>query len=207
MKSRKAGIWMAFLLILALAGLGYRVFFPSSGNSSDLAELTALGGKTGDQSRDQGRDKTGSLRKAPGFELPDGAGQKHRFEDSRGNVVFLHFWASWCPPCLEEIGPWVELAKSYTLDPGHPPVRFVAVSLDKNWNDAHRFLAPDRVPAGMLSLLDPEATVPDLFGTYQFPETYLIDRQQRIVAKWVGPQDWSRPEIKQIVQRVIELSK
>ena len=48
----------------------------------------------------------------------------------------------------------------------------------------------------LLSVLDPEGKAPDLYGSYQFPETYVLDRELRIAAKWVGAQPWDKPELR-----------
>src|SRR5690349_14880831 len=63
-----------------------------------------------------------AYRTAPSFELPDSEGKKHTLDSFRGNVVVLHFWASWCPPCLEEIPQWVELGNTFK----NKPVKLVA---------------------------------------------------------------------------------
>src|SRR4051812_3451868 len=69
---------------------------------------------------------------APSFELPDAQGKKYRLEDFKGNVVILHFWASWCPPCLDEIPQWVELGTTFHGE----ALKLVAISLDQKWEDA-----------------------------------------------------------------------
>jgi peroxiredoxin len=138
------------------------------------------------------------LRPAPEFALKDARGKEHRLADFRGSLVILHFWASWCPPCLEEIGEFKEAAAKYT----GVPVKWVAVSVDQSWEDAHRILPEAALPPNLVSLLDPRAKTPDRFGTYQYPETYLIDRQLRVAAKWVGAKDWTSPELRQVLEAV-----
>ena len=87
-----------------------------------------------------------SLRTAPSFELPDNSRTVHKLEDLKGQPVVLHFWASWCPPCLEEISKWVEVASTYQ----GRPIHWVAVSLDKNWTDALKVWTP-QAGGGMFS--------------------------------------------------------
>jgi thiol-disulfide isomerase/thioredoxin len=112
-------------------------------------------------------------------------------------VVLVHFWATWCPPCIEELPQWVALAKKYT----GRPLQMVAVSLDSDWEAPHRLLPESEVTSPLISLLDPERKSPEDYGSYQFPETYLIDRSHRIVHKWVGPQDWSNPATLEPIER------
>ena len=138
---------------------------------------------------------------APTWELPDATGKKYRLENFKGKVVLLHFWASWCAPCLEEIPQWVELGTRYK----DHPVMLIAVSLDKNWEDAQKVLPQQNLnPSQLVSFLDISGKTPDDYGTYQFPETYLINKDQRIVMKWVWPQAWDRPEIHKMIDQVLQ---
>lgn len=138
-------------------------------------------------------------RPAPLFALKDSQGKLVRLADLKGNAVVIHFWASWCPPCLGEIPHWLEFASHWK----GKPVRFVAISLDQAWPEALKILPDSRLPENTLSVLDNEQKLPDLFGTYQYPETYLLDSQLRIVSKWVGAQDWSSPQISEAIQAVL----
>ena len=129
---------------------------------------------------------------APLFELKDFKGNWIKLADLRGNVVVLHFWASWCPPCIEELPQWVETAKDFK----GKPVKFVAVSLDKSWDEAHKIFADVNIPENLYSLIDIEKKVPDQYGSFGFPESYLLDKDLGIIQKWVGPQNWAGPAIK-----------
>lgn len=138
-------------------------------------------------------------RSAPLFELSDASGKLLRLESLKGNAVIVHFWASWCPPCLAEIPHWLEFASKWN----GRPVRFVAVSLDKSWGEALKILPDSLLSPQVFSVLDHEQKLPDLFGTYQYPETYLLDRRLRIISKWVGAQEWGSPAITQAVEAAI----
>lgn len=139
-----------------------------------------------------------SLQEAPPFELFNAEGKKYSLQDLRGTVTVLHFWASWCPPCLEEIPQWVQLGSVFK-DRG---VKLVAISLDRNWEDLHKIL-PQRSYPEVISLLDPLTRVSDAFGSYQFPETYLLNKDLQILSKWVGPQNWANPILQQAIERAL----
>ncbi len=143
-----------------------------------------------------------TLPSAPQFELPDAESHLVRLENFQGSVVILHFWASWCPPCLGEIPQWVELGTYFK----GKPVKLVAISQDESWKDANQVLLPRVLSSHLISLLDAPGKVSSLYGTFQFPETYLIGPDQKIVMKWVGPQDWSNQEIREAVNRVLKLT-
>ena len=141
-----------------------------------------------------------ALRAAPQFYLPDAQGSLHSLWDFKGKWVVIHFWATWCPPCLVEISDWIELRKSLSQD---APIQFIAISLDARWEDAHRVLPSDRNIHGLTSLLDLSAKTPELFGTFNFPETYLLNPDLKIVTKWVGPQKWNAPETLEFFKKLI----
>jgi thiol-disulfide isomerase/thioredoxin len=139
-------------------------------------------------------------RPAPRFELPQADGKPFRLESFKGNAVIVHFWASWCPPCLGEIPKWLAFAAKMR----DKPVRFVAISLDQDWEHALKILPVSAVPANTVSVLDREQKLPDPFGTYQYPETYLLDRDLKIVSKWIGPQEWDNPRILAAIEAVLK---
>lgn len=141
------------------------------------------------------------FRAAPEFSLKDFKGTAHRLSELKGNVVMLHFWASWCPPCLDEIPHWVELATRYK-DRG---LRLVAISLDEKWEDAHKILPSDQTLGKVLSLLDQGAKASDLYGSYQFPETYLLSPRLEILYKWVGPQDWQGEKMTKLIEKALAI--
>jgi peroxiredoxin len=136
------------------------------------------------------------FRQAPSFELKDAKGQTHHLDDFKGQVVLLHFWASWCPPCLGEIPQILALAHEYE----GRPLKVVTVSLDEKWPDAQKVLAD---PGPMVSLIDPKTTVSEQYGSFQFPETYLINGKQQIITKWIGPQDWKNENLHKLLEALL----
>lgn len=139
-------------------------------------------------------------RPAPPIELKDSAGKPHTLEELRGNVVLVHFWASWCPPCRQEMPRLLELAERYK----DRKFKILAVSVDKSWADALRTLPASSVPSDMLSLVDLSDSVADQYGTHEFPETYLLNPRLEIVAKLVGIQPWGSATVRQAVERMLK---
>lgn len=132
-----------------------------------------------------------AMKPAPAFELKDSEGKTYALSEFAGKVVVLHFWASWCAPCVEELPEFLNAAKRAA----GKPISWVAVSLDKNWEEAHKILPRKDLPENVISLLDPKLEVPEKFGSYQYPESYVLSPRLRIVEKWVGPQEWADPKM------------
>ncbi|MCM2276585.1 MAG: TlpA family protein disulfide reductase [Oligoflexia bacterium] len=136
---------------------------------------------------------------APLFALKDAEGRERTLEEFRGKPLILHFWASWCPPCIDEIPQLVALAKRFN----GKPLTVLMVNLDAKWADAHKILPSKGLPASMVSIMDPASKVPDEYGSYQFPESYLLNAKLEVVTKWVGPQKWESPEVLSAIQKVL----
>jgi cytochrome c biogenesis protein CcmG/thiol:disulfide interchange protein DsbE len=125
---------------------------------------------------------------APDFTVQD-SDLKVTLRQFRGSVVVLNFWATWCPPCLQELPSMISMqarmrAKGVTV---------LAVSIDVDENMYHRFLKERGV--NLLTVRDPEQKTASLYGTFGWPETYIIDRTGVLRRKLVGPVDWNSPEI------------
>jgi len=125
---------------------------------------------------------------APNFIVQD-ADRKVELREFQGKVVVLNFWATWCPPCVEEMPSLVQLQQRFK-DKG---VTVLGVSVDADGSAYHRFLTDHKVD--FLTVRDPDAKSSNLYGTFKFPETYIIDRKGIVRRKFIGPVDWGQPEI------------
>lgn len=124
---------------------------------------------------------------APDFTVSDGATTVH-LASYRGKVVLLNFWWSQCAPCLEELPSLLELHHKM------PSLTILAVSIDDDQATYSRFLVRHHVD--LITVRDPSESAAQLYHTDMWPETYLIDRNGIIRRKFVGPQDWTSPEIR-----------
>jgi cytochrome c biogenesis protein CcmG, thiol:disulfide interchange protein DsbE len=116
------------------------------------------------------------------------AGATH-LADLRGKVVVLNFWASWCPPCLEETQSLNHLQQDIAAKGGV----VLGMSVDEDQAAYEKFLVDNHVIFPTYRDASKKSAVD--YGTSMFPETYLIDRGGRLARKIVGPQDWQSPEI------------
>ena len=128
-------------------------------------------------------------RPAPNFSLPDLDGQMVGLADYRGKVVLLNIWATWCPPCVEEM-PSME--KLYQEMKGEG-FEILAVSIDESGTqDVLPFMKKHKL--SFPALIDSKGTLKDLYQTTGVPESFIIDKDGILVEKIIGPRDWAVPE-------------
>jgi peroxiredoxin len=132
---------------------------------------------------------------APDFSLQDST-RTVALHDLKGKVVVLNFWATWCPPCVEEMPSLVQM-QSRLKDKG---VTVLAVSLDVDENAYKKFLKDHNVD--LLAVRDPNQKSNTLYGTFKYPETYIIDRDGKVRRKFIGAVDWNQPEIVAYLSRM-----
>jgi cytochrome c biogenesis protein CcmG/thiol:disulfide interchange protein DsbE len=135
---------------------------------------------------------------APGFRLPSLAGGEMDLASQRGKVVVLNFWATWCPPCVSEMPSLERLYR--TLSPEGLSV--VTVSTDEGQAELRRFVSQGGLTLPVL--LDPGGRVAEgAYRTTGYPETFLLDRQGRILRHVVGPAEWDSPETLAQLRRLL----
>ena len=122
--------------------------------------------------------------------------RKVSLDQFRGQVVVLNFWATWCPPCVEELPSLMNL-QDRMQERG---VTVLGVSIDVDGDAYHRFLKLHNI--NFLTVRDPEQKVAGMYGTTGWPETYIIDRQGVLRRKFVGPVDWNSPEVVGFLNRL-----
>ena len=121
-------------------------------------------------------------RVAPDFALQDLDGNTVKLSDSAGQIRIVDFWATWCPPCLEEIPMYKEIHEEY----GSKGVRILGVSLDDEGAEQVRpFAEQNQIPYTLLVGEDAQE-VADEFGAPGLPTTYVIDGQGRIAWSATG---------------------
>ena len=125
---------------------------------------------------------------APDFTVQDGQ-NKITLSAYRGQVVVLNFWATWCPPCVEEMPSLVEMQRRMKAK----GVTVLAVSMDVDEGAYKQFVKDHNV--NLLTVRDPDQKSNSLYGTFKFPETYIIDRNGVMRRKFIGAVDWTEPEI------------
>ena len=151
---------------------------------------------------------------APAFELPqlDGSagnestdssdavgvsnGQKIALSSFSGRVVLVNFWATWCEPCEREMPAMERLYQTLPRE----DFELIAVAIDDKEEDVRAF--QERYRLSFPILLDLDQAVYGSYQTMGVPESLLLDRDGRIVERYVGPREWDAGEY---IDRIREL--
>lgn len=134
---------------------------------------------------------------APSLALTDIDGREWTLEALRGEVVLLNFWATWCPPCVEEIPSLGRLNRRLE----DKPFRVISVDVGQEEAEVRRFL--DRVPADFPVLLDPEGSVTGPWKIRAFPTSFLIDAEGRMRYGYFGALEWDSDEVVAVIESVL----
>jgi cytochrome c biogenesis protein CcmG, thiol:disulfide interchange protein DsbE len=139
-----------------------------------------------------------SLSTAAELPIFDRAGKKIDLSKEKGRIVVIHFWATWCPPCVDEIP---ELSKFWAQYKGRDDIVLYSVSVDKDWKTVEDFNTkhPNELPL----YRDPESVTAKRFGTTQFPETYITNRAGRVLYRIQGGVAWSETEVKERIRQLL----
>jgi cytochrome c biogenesis protein CcmG, thiol:disulfide interchange protein DsbE len=134
---------------------------------------------------------------APNFKVTSDSGKSFTRDDFGGKVLVLNFWASWCAPCVDEIPSLNEFARQF----GPKGVVVLGISIDRNEKLYKRFIERYKVP--FATMRDPEAVISGNYGTFQIPETYIIDRSGKVVEKIISNQNWMDPDFLARIRRML----
>ena len=140
---------------------------------------------------------------APNFALPDLDGAERELRALRGRVVLVNFWATWCKPCEDEMPAMQRL---YTaLGGGGTGFELLAISVDEGDDEVRAFR--DRLRLSFPILRDPEKRAASAYQTFRFPESWLIDANGSVAARYVGPREWDDPVYVERIRKLIEAPK
>ncbi len=134
---------------------------------------------------------------APEAAFKNGAGETVKISELKGKVIFINFWASWCPPCRAEM-PTIE--KLYDQFKSNEDVVFLIVNADEDFSKAARYMQdhdyemPVYVPAG---------NIPYVYLSGALPTTVMINKQGEMVFRHAGAADYSDPKMVEFVKKLI----
>ena len=148
---------------------------------------------SGDQTKLWPMEKRFPVIPSPG--IPSAESASHytlkELAEKRSGGILVNFWATWCPPCLDEL-PSLEMLNRQLNDKGSAKTRplLVTISVDAKASDvANLYKTMDFQPS-FIVLHDPEGEFSRTLGTTKFPETYWVSTEGKVLYKWIGPQNW-----------------
>jgi peroxiredoxin len=126
---------------------------------------------------------------APNFTLPSLDARPVSLIDFRGKVVLLNIWATWCPPCVQEMPSMEALYETVNEE----DFEIIAISIDAQGAGA---IIPfmEKYQLKFLVLTDPKGTIQNLYGTTGIPVSFIIDKEGIVVKGIIGALDWTTPE-------------
>ncbi|MBI4403878.1 MAG: TlpA family protein disulfide reductase [Deltaproteobacteria bacterium] len=119
---------------------------------------------------------------------------------NHGNVI-INFWASWCPPCIEEMPSLEMLNRQMAAKKNGNLPLIVTISVDEDLDAIKTLFHTLDFKPSFIVLHDPQGQLPRQLGTTRFPETYWVNKEGRILHKWVGPQNWLSADILERLSR------
>lgn len=141
--------------------------------------------------------KPQKLSQAPDFTTPGLDGFTVRMKDYSGRVIFLNFWATWCPPVGKRCPAWNISTSGYRRRGSRFPL-----SID---TEGERVVKPFVTELRLTYLigLDPKMTVAGEYKLRGLPSIFIIDRKGQVVATAFGPREWDRPEAVEFIESLL----
>ncbi|HKK00899.1 MAG TPA: TlpA disulfide reductase family protein [Desulfuromonadales bacterium] len=137
---------------------------------------------------------------APDITVYDLKGHPTTLSSLRGKVVFLNFWATWCPPCREEM-PSID--RLYEVFGDNPDFVMLAVNGEERGKETvPAFLKKN--PHSFPVYLDPDGAAQHAYDVTGYPETYIIDKNGILVGKVLGGNDWSSVKVLKAISTLLE---
>lgn len=134
---------------------------------------------------------------APDFTVTTERGARWTTKDFRGRVLVVNFWASWCAPCIQET-PSLNAFQNVLRKSG---VVVLGISIDTNEQAYRAFLR--QFDVGFETARDPDREIGFKYGTFQIPESYIIDKNGVVAAKIISDRNWTEPEIISFVKSLL----
>ena len=194
----RTSVWIVVSALGAIAASGALVVPDSStGQPAARVERASRPPSIDESLKKLDLIRPGRVRAAAEFAVATADGKGFRLNDYRGKVVFLNFWATWCPPCREEM-PAME--RLYTRHRARGFV-VVAVSVDAD----PRVIAPFLKESGFTFPvgLDPKMDVANAYGVRALPSSFIVDRQGNLAALAMGPRVWDSEASHALIEALV----
>jgi thiol-disulfide isomerase/thioredoxin len=197
MKSKtfsKAGIFSAIIILAA----GILLISPDAkalifGSTSDKVNKATDGPANqspapAQRVNNQTARAMSQLSLAPSVTFKDGTGRTVDISRQKGKVLFINFWATWCPPCIQEMPSINNLKKQFN----EKDILFLMVDVDDNYKKSSKFMLNKKYDLPVYTAI---SSVPEELLSGAIPTTVIVDKEGRIVARHEGAADYMHPEI------------
>jgi len=134
---------------------------------------------------------------APDFSVTADNGRTVSLNSFGGKVLVLNFWATWCATCIEELPSLDRFQREFA----NSGVVVLGVSVDKDEKAYRRFLS--RVNVAFLTTRDPDNKINADYGTFKFPETYIINRDGKVLEKIISATNWTDDKMMSYVKSLL----
>lgn len=136
---------------------------------------------------------------APNIELTDSLySNKLQLSDLKGSVIFVNFWATWCPPCIDELPSIQRLSKIFQ---SNPDFRMVTILYNDDINRVNYYMKEMNYTFPVY--IDSEGSAAKEFGITGVPETFIIDRRGILRNKVIGPSEWDSPYVIELLSKLL----
>jgi cytochrome c biogenesis protein CcmG/thiol:disulfide interchange protein DsbE len=191
-KNKKLNKTIATLFfVFIILGVFYFVYRAiQSDYSPDLGDIQNQTGKISEMATEGLQD----------FQAPAINNTTFKLSQLNHKVVIINFWASWCGPCVEEIPSLLKL-----VNETNGQVALVAISLDTDEKQMMDFLKNyDFSNPNIFMLKDPNYTLAENFGTFKLPESYMLNKDRKLIKKISGSIDWADPDILALINSELQ---
>ena len=130
------------------------------------------------------------------FTLEDLDGNQVDFETLKGEVIFINFWATWCPPCIAEMPDIHRLYESEKEE-----IKFVMISLDRDEKKAKAFIKKKNFEFPTYFL---RSSLPNSYDTHAIPTTYILDREGNVHVENHGMAKYNTQKMKNLLSKLVE---
>jgi len=140
-----------------------------------------------------------SPQQAKNFTLADMDNQKHSLKDYLGKVVMINFWATWCPPCRQEMPSMEALYQRFKTK------GFTILAINQ-WETPDRvfvYTGEFSLPPTFPILFDQKGEIADMFTVKGLPTTILVNKKGQVVYRAIGGRDFNHPEVDRIILALI----
>ena len=118
------------------------------------------------------------------IELPDLNGNLVNLSEFRGKIIFLNFWATWCPPCRAEMPAMEKLHNRLK----HKDFMMIAIDMQEPAEQVKKYFEMNKLT--FMALLDKDGRIANQFGIRSIPTTFILNKNLKIIGMAIGPREW-----------------